>query len=120
MVSGIGNDIIEIKRVQAAIERHGQRFLDLIFTPREQVHCQKYKNPYPHYAARFAAKEAVSKALGTGLRDCVWTDFEIVNNELGKPSIILSKEFQSKFGQPKLLVSMSHCKEYATATVILI
>lgn len=120
MVRGVGNDLVEISRVQAAIERRGQRFLDLVFTPSEQSYCQSHRNPYPHYAARFAAKEAVVKALGTGLRHCSWCDISIVHDELGKPMVQLSAELNDLLGSPSFLLSLSHCREYAMATAILL
>ncbi len=68
MIIGLGVDIAEVPRVQAAIERHGQRFLDRVFTPKEIEYCERFKNKFERYAGRFAAKEAAMKALGTGWR----------------------------------------------------
>src|SRR5438477_181350 len=78
MIKGLGNDIIEIKRVREAIRRHGIHFLNRLFTQREQDYCYKYKDPDPHFAGRFAAKEAIAKALGTGFgAHLSWVDLEI-------------------------------------------
>lgn len=120
MIRGLGNDIVEISRIQVAIERRGQRFLDLMFTPEEKAYCLSHRNPYPHFAGRFAAKEAVVKSLGTGLRDCSWLDIGIVNDDLGRPTVVLSEEFSSFWNQPSFLISISHCREYAMATAILL
>lgn len=117
MIKGIGNDIIEIDRIKIAIDRYGQRFLNRIFTLQEQGHCLIKKNPYPSFAGRFAAKEAVSKALGTGFSlGLTWTDIEILNDEKGKPLIIPSRNLSFFLGKDShILISISHCKEYATA-----
>jgi len=119
MVLGIGNDIIEISRIDNAIKRYGQKFLDKIFTLREQEYCQRYSQPSRHFAGRFAAKEAVVKAIGVGFRDGVtWLDIEIINDHQGKPIPIISKDLYSRF-QGQLAVSISHCKEFASAVAIL-
>lgn len=119
MIKGLGNDIIEIKRIEEVIERQGQKFLDRLFTIEEQNYCLKHLQSGRHFAGRFAAKEAILKALGTGLRDGIsWLDFEILNNEQGKPVVHLSKSLQSKFNNPTLLISISHSKDYATAVAL--
>ena len=111
MIKGVGTDIIEIDRIRDAVERSGQPFLNKIFTETEQSYCSRFNDPYPHYAARFAAKEAVVKALGTGLRNGLeWTDIEIRSDELGKPSAHVNGE--------TLQVSLSHCRTHATAVAI--
>ena len=112
-ISGIGNDIIEIERIEQSIEKHGQRFLDRMFTPKEQEYCLSHKNSAQHFAGRFAAKEAIAKALGTGFREgTAWCDIEILNDPLGKPIVIL-KNFDAN-----VMLSISHCKNYATAMAI--
>ncbi len=119
MIYGIGTDIIEIKRVGQAIERHGPRFLDKVFTPLEQAYCLRHREASPHFAARFAAKEAAVKALGTGFRDGIhWLDIEITNTNEGKPFITLSERLKELVGGLELQLSMSHCRDYATAFVI--
>lgn len=118
-MQGIGNDIIEIKRIGGAIQRHGQRFLDEIFTPQEQAYCLRHKQAERHFAGRFAAKEAIVKALGTGISSEIgWLDIEITNNALGKPEARLSQRAKNHFGNPRLLISISHCQEYAAAVAL--
>lgn len=119
MIQGIGNDIIEIKRIEGSIERYGQRFLDRVFTPQEQDYCLRHRESHRHFAGRFAAKEAVVKALGTGLREGIsWVDVEILNDEMGKPTVRLSLHLQTKFNHPNIMVSISHCKDFASAVAI--
>jgi holo-[acyl-carrier protein] synthase len=118
-IKGLGTDIIEIERMHKSIERHGQHFLNRLFTQKEQDYCYKFKNPAPHFAGRFAAKEAIVKALGTGFGvHIAWHDIEVLNDEYGKPIVYLSSEASEKFHSPHLLVSISHCESYATATAI--
>ena len=115
----IGTDIIEIERIRDAIDEHKKHFLNRIFTPREQEDCSKHKDPSPRYAGRFAAKEAVSKALGTGFgKNLSWLDIEITNDDLGRPLISLSEKARAHFKAPSLHISISHCKLYATATAL--
>src|SRR5437016_843460 len=91
MPQGIGTDIIEIGRIEKIISRYGQKFLDRIFTKREQEYCLKHKMSSRHFAGRFAAKEAVVKALGTGITlHVAWTDIEILNDSQGKPFVSFS------------------------------
>jgi holo-[acyl-carrier protein] synthase len=119
MTLGIGCDIIEIDRIKSSIQRHGQRFLDKIFTCKEQVYCQKHRYPMPHFAARFALKEAIVKALGKGIsQEVSWLDIEIDHDPAGKPIAILSEKVQIFFNFPELQISVSHCKEYAMAMAI--
>lgn len=120
-VQGIGNDIIEISRIRASILRHKQHFLDRVFTSREQEYCLRHKDAAPYFAGRFAAKEAVVKALGTGFRDGIsLTDIEILNNSQGKPQVTLSASLALRFGFPNVLISISHCREYATAVAFIL
>lgn len=119
MVKGLGNDIIEIKRMRTSIDRHGLHFLNRLFTQREQDYCYKFQDPVPHFAGRFAAKEAIAKALGTGFGAQVfWHDIEILNDGLGKPVVMLSDGLMERFNQPKILVAISHSTDYATAVSI--
>jgi holo-[acyl-carrier protein] synthase len=121
MIHGVGTDIIEIKRIEASITRFGQRFLDRLFTTNEQAYCLSHRDPHPRFAGRFAAKEAVVKALGTGFRDGIsWLDIEILNDSQGKPSAILSPELQEAFNSPKIHLSISHCRDYATAFAVVL
>jgi holo-[acyl-carrier protein] synthase len=119
MIQGIGTDIIEVRRIGKAISRLGQRFLDRIFSVEEQEYCLRYRDAERHFAGRFAAKEAVVKALGTGFRQGInWLDIEIVNDAMGRPMVFLSEKLQERFESQKLLLSISHSQEYATAFVI--
>lgn len=118
-IHGIGNDIIEIDRIERSIRRYGQKFLDRIFTKNEQSYCLKHHRSSRHFAGRFAAKEAVVKALGTGIREGVsWQDIEIINDEFGKPCVSLSSKLQATFPDTQILLSISHSQLYATAVAI--
>ncbi|HSX14075.1 MAG TPA: holo-ACP synthase [Chlamydiales bacterium] len=115
MIKGLGTDIVEISRIRESIERHGQYFLNRLFTQKEQDYCNKFQDPVPHFAGRFAAKEAISKALGTGFgAELSWHDIEIVNDERGRPRVHLREEAKGT-----IHLSISHCVSYATATAIL-
>jgi holo-[acyl-carrier protein] synthase len=118
-LSGLGNDIIEISRIRQSIERHGAHFLDRLFSQQEQDFCYKYQDPVPHFAGRFAAKEAIAKALGTGFGEhLAWHDIEIINDKLGKPIVHLSAGLKSRLGNLHIHVSISHSTDYATAVAI--
>ena len=120
MIVGIGNDIIEIERIKGAIERHKERFLARTFTAREQEYCFRHKEAHRHFAGRFAAKEAVVKAMGTGFRDGIeFLDVEILNDPLGKPYVRLSPMLQERIGHVSIHLSISHCNEYAAAVAIM-
>lgn len=119
MILGIGNDIVEIARIKAVFDRYPQRFLSRIFTPYEQDYCLKRKDPALHLAGRFAAKEAIVKALGTGFTQGLnWSDIEIRNDSKGKPEVFFSPFAKELFGDLKLHLSISHCHHYATAVAI--
>ncbi|MBI2817724.1 MAG: holo-ACP synthase [Acidobacteria bacterium] len=123
MIIGLGVDLAEVSRMREAIERHGERFLKRVFTTLEIDYCQRHRNSYERFAARFAAKEAAMKALGTGWRRGVtWQDFEISNGPSGKPQLSLSgkaKEICIALGGRNVVVSLTHTPEYALAQVIL-
>jgi len=112
-----GTDIIEIERVKSSIENIGERFLKTIYTEKEIEYCEKRKTQkYQHYAARFAAKEAIFKALSTRITSKYsWKDFEVLNDENGKPKVFLKTDITNL---EDIDISISHCKEYAVATVI--
>ncbi|NGX32844.1 MAG: Holo-[acyl-carrier-protein] synthase [Candidatus Anoxychlamydiales bacterium] len=119
-IKGIGTDIIEIERLRLVIKRKGAAFLEKIFTEVERKYCIKFKDSTIHYAARFSAKEAIAKALGTGFgKDLSFLDIEITNDEKGKPSGKLSKEAEKKFNKPEILLSISHTDTLAIAFVII-
>ena len=117
-IYGIGTDIIEISRIEKAINRT-KLFKEKVYSEKEIEHIEKKKNPYASYAGRFAAKEAISKALGTGVRDFLLKDIEILNDELGKPIVYLYNEIKKLAEGLKIQISISHSKEYAVSTVIL-
>ncbi|NGX57471.1 MAG: Holo-[acyl-carrier-protein] synthase [Chlamydiae bacterium] len=120
-IKGLGNDIIEISRIQRLIDRYGQKFLDRTFTEKEQSYCLKYRESSGRFAGRFAAKEAISKALGTGFRDEVsMRAIEIQSGQNGEPVVVLSEEIRERFGEVQVMLTISHCKEYATAVAIVI
>lgn len=118
-VVGIGTDIIECTRIVQMIEKHGELFLQRVYTVDEISYCEERKAAYQHYAGRWAAKEAVLKALGTGWSQGIqWTDVEVVNAPGGKPSIALTGvalDISQKLGIAEMMISISHCREYATA-----
>ena len=119
LIKGIGSDIIEIERIQRSISSHGLKFLEKLFTEKEITYCQKHKHSHRHFAGRFAGKESIAKALGTGIgKKLEWKDIEILNNSEGKPEVFLSEKAYNLFDKPSILLSISHCKSYATATAI--
>lgn len=114
----VGIDIIEIDRVADVIRRHGDRFLERIFTSDEIIHC---RGRVPELAARFAAKEAVMKALGTGVRGVGWRDIEVLPNRRGKPLVFLYGRGAVRAKQIELRgleISLTHSKDYAIASVV--
>ncbi|RPH55466.1 MAG: holo-ACP synthase [Chloroflexi bacterium] len=118
MILRTGIDILEIERLRDAVQRHGDRFMSRIFTPAERAECGEN---YPSLAARFAAKEAVAKALGTGLGDVSFTDIEILRSESGAPVLTLSGRAQEVAAELKLTewaISLSHTTEHAVASVV--
>ncbi len=123
MIIGIGIDIVDISRMRKAIERTGDRFLHRVFTKAEMKYCEGRKSKYQHYAARFAAKEATFKALGTGWSGGIaWRDAEIAVEESGKPLMVLhgqAKVIAEKQGVRSVHASLSHSGEYALAHIVL-
>lgn len=121
-VLGIGTDIIECGRIAQMIQKHGELFLSRVFTQREISYCSSRKSANQHYAGRWAAKEAVLKALGTGWsRGIQWTDIEVRNEVGGRPSIHLegiAGEIAKQHGIREMLISISHCRAYAVAYCI--
>jgi holo-[acyl-carrier protein] synthase len=123
MIVGTGIDIAEVPRIRLSIERFGLRFLERIYTPREIEYCDSKANRMERYAARFAAKEAAMKALGTGWNHGVrWRDCEVVRLPGGRPTIAFhgkAGEFAARLGVKNAALSLSHTQEQAIAQVIL-
>jgi holo-[acyl-carrier protein] synthase len=121
-VFGIGIDVVEVERIASAIERHGEPFLAKLFTAGEREYCETRKNPAMHFAARFAAKEAVSKALGTGIGgNAGLLDMEIVHDAAGAPKIRLAgaaERFSRENGITEIQISLTHARDYAAANAI--
>ena len=121
---GIGVDIVETARIERSIERFGERFLKRVFTDGEREYCGAMPVPARHYAARFAAKEAVSKAFGTGIGKQVgWRDMEVKRKESGEPYLVLhggAEELAGKLRVVQALISLSHTDQYAVANAILV
>jgi holo-[acyl-carrier protein] synthase len=119
--TGIGIDLVEVPRIREMLERHGQRFKERTFTAGEIAYCDACADPAMHYAARFAAKEAAAKALGTGLwaEGVVWTDIEVVREASGKPQIVLHGAAKQHAANANCLVSLTHTRDLAMAQVIL-
>lgn len=115
----VGNDIIEVERVESSIQKLGESFLNRVFTPAEIEYCEsKNKMKYQHYAARFAGKEAIFKAISEFLENKYgigWKDIEILNDNKGKPFVSFKKK---EFSNIEVDLSLSHLKEYAIATAI--
>src|SRR5580704_4892902 len=123
MILGVGIDLIEVDRIQASHEKFGERFLNRILLPNEIAYCLSHKIPGPFLAARFAAKEAISKAFGTGIgAQLSWQDMEVGRRESGEPYVILHGKgealLQSRGGRI-VLISLSHTQQHATAVAIL-
>jgi holo-[acyl-carrier protein] synthase len=123
MIVGTGIDIAEVPRIAAAIRRHGERFLRRVFTEREIAYCESKANRTERYAARFAAKEAAMKALGTGWNHGVrWRDVEVCRQPGGRPTIVFqgkSAAIAAKLEVKHVALSLSHTAEQAIAQVIL-
>lgn len=121
-IFGIGIDVVEVERIASSIERHGEPFLAKIFTATERGYCESRKNPALHYAARFAAKEAVAKALGTGIGgNAGLHDLEVINDDKGAPKLRLSgaaEAFAQTHGITEIQISLTHARDYAAANAI--
>lgn len=121
-IIGIGTDIVECVRIGKMIEQHGELFLSRVFTEREIRYCQSRKHATEHFAGRWAAKEAILKAIGTGwARGICWTDLEVRNRKDGAPEVLVragARDAALGRGIGDVLVSISHCRTYATAYAI--
>lgn len=122
MVLGLGTDLIETRRVRESIDRFGERFLERIFTAGEIAYCTRKKNAAESFAARFAAKEAGAKALGTGIsRGVSWKEFEVKREVSGQPTLHLSgraAELAEAMGVKNIQLSLTHSRELAMAVVV--
>ena len=123
MIVGTGVDLAEVPRIRASIERFGRRFIDRIFTPAEIAYVERKANRFERYAARFAAKEAGMKAIGTGWkRGVTWHDFEVANLPSGKPTLRLhgvAAEVAKRLNVRNVTLSLTHTAELGVAHVIL-
>lgn len=123
MIVGIGTDFAEVSRIRASIERYGARFIQRIFTPAEIAYVDRKANRFERYAARFAAKEAGMKAIGTGWsRGVRWQDFEVANKLSGEPTLRfhgVAAEIAAKRGMVNVVLTLTHTAEIAMAVVIL-
>jgi len=122
MIVGLGLDIAEIDRIEAAISRHGAPLLERLFTPAEASYCERYKNRFERYAGRFAAKEAAMKALGTGWsRGVRWRDVEVVREPGGRPTLRLAgvaRKIADGLGVKNISLTITHSGNFALAQVI--
>lgn len=123
MILGVGIDIIEVSRIQTSHEKFGERFLNRILHPNEIAYCLSHRAPAPFLAARFAAKEAISKAFGTGIgAQLGWRDMEIGRHASGQPFVILheaGRQLLAARGGQRLQISLSHTQNYAAAVAVL-
>lgn len=121
-IFGIGIDVVEVERIASSMAEFGERFATRIFTERERAYCDSQKRPEIHYAARFAAKEAIAKAFGTGIgKELGWLDMEIIRKESGEPSLLLTgagKDFAELKGIAEVKISLSHAHHYAAANAV--
>jgi holo-[acyl-carrier protein] synthase len=123
MILGIGTDLVEVARIRQTIARYGERFLKRVFTEGERNYASSKANEAERFAARFAAKEAGMKAIGTGWkRGVTWRDFEVVNQPSGRPVLRIAgtaREIASRLGVQSISISLTHTAEMAIAVVVL-
>jgi holo-[acyl-carrier protein] synthase len=123
MILGVGIDIIEVARIQASYEKFGERFMNRILLAGEIAYCLSHRTPAPFIAARFAAKEAISKAFGTGIgAQLGWQDMEVMRRESGEPYVVLHGNGQALLEKRRgrvVLISLSHTQQHASAVAIL-
>lgn len=118
-ILGLGTDIVEIERIEKAINKN-EKFKEKVFSQKEQAYCSsKGLGSVQSYAGRFCAKEAIAKAMGTGVRNFELRDISIENDDLGKPYGVFYGPLENYFLDKDLILSISHCKSYATATAII-
>jgi holo-[acyl-carrier protein] synthase len=123
MIVGSGIDLVEIERIQHTYERYGERFLNRVYTPAEQSYCLRKRNAAESLAARFAAKEAAAKALGTGIsRGVHWLEIEVVRELGGRPALRFygrAREMAARLGMARVALSLTHTDRLAMASVLL-
>jgi len=119
MLKGIGTDLIELSRVERVYAKHGSRFVQRVLTDLEIIESQARKNICNYLAKQFAAKEAVSKALGVGIGSLSFKDIQVLRNELGKPEVELSLQAKKKFSDPKIHLSLSDTKNSVIAFCVI-
>jgi holo-[acyl-carrier protein] synthase len=123
-IFGIGIDVVEVERIASSMAEFGDRFASKIFTESERAYCDRQKNPKIHYAARFAAKEAISKAMGTGIgKDMAWLDMEIRRRPSGEPEVHLSgdgEKFAKANNIEQIKISLTHAEHYAAANAVVL
>ena len=123
MIVGTGLDMARVDRIRASIDKFGRRFLERVYTPREIAYAESKANRFERYAARFAAKEAGMKAIGTGWRGGItWQDFEVINLPTGRPTLQLrgrARVVADQLGVSSIWLSLTHTEEFAVAQVIL-
>lgn len=116
---GIGIDVVEVERIGSSIDEFGEKFLSRIFTEAERAYCQSQKRPVIHFAARFAAKEAIAKSFGTGIgKEVSWLDMEILRQPSGEPVVKLygaGKKFAEQIKVSDIKISLTHAEHYAAA-----
>lgn len=120
-IIGIGTDIIEIDRVKLALNRSGKRFLERIFTPAEIAYCEARRDRIPCYAVRFAAKEAVLKAIGSGLAGCRWVEVEVTGKQGSPPGVLLhgaAAALAARRGIKSFHITLSHSRKFAVAFTV--
>jgi holo-[acyl-carrier protein] synthase len=119
-IKGIGVDVVDVKRMKTVLEKQGEYFLNKVFSDMEVTYCRTRKKPYIHFAARFAAKEAVAKAMRTGWSGAFhWRDIEVVNDQSGAPHILLSRDVAEALKQCNIHLSLSHSDNTVVAFVVL-
>lgn len=120
-ILGLGHDLIEIERIEESFHRFKDQLIKRILTPKEQQICFAHAKPISFLAGRFSAKEALSKALGTGIgKHLGWHDLEILPDKLGKPHVTLSPEADAHWNHPQLLISITHSKTHASSVALLL
>ncbi|MCS7253266.1 MAG: holo-ACP synthase [Armatimonadota bacterium] len=121
-IVGIGIDAVEVERIRSMLERYGNRFINKIFQPEEATYCMSQHDPAQHFAARYAAREAFAKALGTGFVGISWRDISVVRDSGGVPRVCLygaAAKVASKRGVKRVWLSLTHTNTLAIAVVVL-